>query len=286
MDFRRPAGSGAGEDSMKRSCLALMIALTACTDEKPQQQNPPPAKPPVSGPDRLVVQILLVSYKDALPKSDVKRSKDEARVVAQDLYTRARGGDDFAELVRKNSDDDPLGIVQLVNAGVAPKAGDAPREQMVKPVGDLAFSLKPGEVGITESQGGWYIVKRLDDSKIRHVEHVTVQHILISFEGANENIKTTRSKAVAESLAHEILEGAKKGEDFGKLTNKFSDDDPVGIYSMANLNVSNESKEMPRQGMVKGFGNVAFLLDVGEVGLAEYNKDSSPYGWHIIKRLK
>jgi hypothetical protein len=37
---------------------------------------------------------------------------------------------------------------------------------------------------------------------------------------------------------------------------------------------------------VARFGDVAFGLAVGEVGLAAYHAATSPYGWHVIKRLE
>lgn len=41
----------------------------------------------------------------------------------------------------------------------------------------------------------------------------------------------------------------------------------------------------PRGAMVPAFGDVGFALAVEEVGLAVYDKDASPFGWHGIKRL-
>ena len=41
-----------------------------------------------------------------------------------------------------------------------------------------------------------------------------------------------------------------------------------------------------RSGMVSSFGDVAFGLDVGEIGMARYHPGNSPYGWHIIKRIE
>jgi hypothetical protein len=38
--------------------------------------------------------------------------------------------------------------------------------------------------------------------------------------------------------------------------------------------------------MIPAFGNVGFALKVGEIGIASYDEQSSPYGWHIIKRLE
>lgn len=41
----------------------------------------------------------------------------------------------------------------------------------------------------------------------------------------------------------------------------------------------------PRAAMVAAFGDVGFSLGEGEVGLAEFDEEKSPFGWHIIKRL-
>ena len=44
--------------------------------------------------------------------------------------------------------------------------------------------------------------------------------------------------------------------------------------------------EYPREGMVKGFGDVGFSLPVGGIGMAKYDSETSKYGWHIIKRIE
>ncbi|MFK5955325.1 MAG: peptidylprolyl isomerase [Planctomycetota bacterium] len=41
----------------------------------------------------------------------------------------------------------------------------------------------------------------------------------------------------------------------------------------------------PRAAMVAGFGDIGFALGAGEVGLAVFDEEKSPFGWHIIKRL-
>jgi parvulin-like peptidyl-prolyl isomerase len=38
--------------------------------------------------------------------------------------------------------------------------------------------------------------------------------------------------------------------------------------------------------MVPAFGDAGFPLKVGEIGMASYDSTKSPYGWHIVKRLK
>jgi parvulin-like peptidyl-prolyl isomerase len=119
-------------------------------------------------------------------------------------------------------------------------------------------------------------------------QHITVQHILISFKGAVPDPKVTRTKQEAEALAKELFERAKKGEDFDALVKGYTDDQYPGIYNMSNFNVTPDSKkpEYSRSQMVKAFGDVGFSLKVGDIGMAVFNPETSKYGWHIIKRLK
>jgi hypothetical protein len=119
-------------------------------------------------------------------------------------------------------------------------------------------------------------------------DHITVQHILISFKGSIPKEDVTRTRAEAESLALEVFERAKKGEDFDSLVKEFTDDQHPGIYSMSNIGVPpDESKgEYSRERMVKVFGDVGFKLKVNAIGLGEYDPEKSKYGWHIIMRIK
>ena len=118
-------------------------------------------------------------------------------------------------------------------------------------------------------------------------QHIKVQHILIGFRGSVRGKKITRSKAEAETLAYEVLKLAQKEDaDFGKLVEEYTDDAYPGIYAMANYGVAPEGGEFRRQGMVAAFGDVGFPLDVGGVGIANYARQKSPYGWHIITRLE
>jgi parvulin-like peptidyl-prolyl isomerase len=96
----------------------------------------------------------------------------------------------------------------------------------------------------------------------------------------------TRSQDEARALAAQVLERAKKGEDFDELVRTYTDDRAPGIYSMSNTGVAPASGEFPRERMVPAFGNVGFSLAPGEVGMAQFDPRTSPYGWHIIKRLE
>ena len=55
---------------------------------------------------------------------------------------------------------------------------------------------------------------------------------------------------------------------------------------MANNGVTPAAGEYARNRMVPAFGDAGFPLQVGGIGMASYDKDKSPFGWHIVKRLK
>jgi foldase protein PrsA len=119
-------------------------------------------------------------------------------------------------------------------------------------------------------------------------DFVTVQHILIAFSGSVPDDEVTRTQQEAAHLAQELYERAKSGEDFDSLVEEYTDDSFPGVYQMAN----DESKADPartifaRKQMAKSFGDVAFSLAVGEIGMASYHPQDSKYGWHVILRLR
>jgi len=115
-------------------------------------------------------------------------------------------------------------------------------------------------------------------------EHILVGHVLLSFSGTRT--KATRSQAAAEKLAYEVLARARKGDDFNKLIKDFSDDEGEGVYGLANHRVNPVGNEYERRRMVPAFGDVGFKLEVGAIGMSTFDPQKSPYGWHVIKRLK
>ncbi|HET9252303.1 MAG TPA: peptidylprolyl isomerase [Candidatus Eisenbacteria bacterium] len=116
--------------------------------------------------------------------------------------------------------------------------------------------------------------------------HIEVQHILIGFAGSVPGKGITRSQEEARALAHEILAKARGGENFDQLVSQHTDDSPPGIYRMSNTGVSAAEGEFPRERMVPAFGNVGFNLSPGNIDIAEYDPSASPYGYHVIKRLR
>ncbi len=121
---------------------------------------------------------------------------------------------------------------------------------------------------------------------------ITIQHILIGFKnGTIPGVERSKEEAAAlvDTLMAEIADGA----DFDKLVKQHTDDSHPGIYHMVNTGEQGDmtSKDQSewvfkRDEMVAAFGNAGFILDIGEVGVAQYDDAASPYGWHIVKRLK
>lgn len=108
-------------------------------------------------------------------------------------------------------------------------------------------------------------------------EKIEIQHILIGFQGAPRLRGVTRSKDEAKALAQKVYAEAIGGGDFDALVKQYTNDSAPGIYPMTKAG---------RAGMAKGFGDVGFRLKVGEIGVSPWDAAASPFGWHIIKRLK
>lgn len=127
-----------------------------------------------------------------------------------------------------------------------------------------------------------------ETQKAPEPEYITVQHILIGFSGSLPGKAVSRTKQEAQELAQEIFKRAQSGEDFDQLVREYTDDSYPGKYKMANfgLPANAEQNIFARDRMVKAFGDVGFPLAVGEIGMAGHDPQSSPYGWHIIKRVE
>ncbi|MBX3464025.1 MAG: peptidylprolyl isomerase [Planctomycetes bacterium] len=106
---------------------------------------------------------------------------------------------------------------------------------------------------------------------------ITVQHVLIAFQGAPRITGVTRSKDEAKALAERVWAEAIGGADFQALMRQHSNDSGPGEYPLTKAG---------RAQMVPGFGDVGFRLRVGEIGVAPWDAQKSPYGWHVVKRVK
>ena len=106
-------------------------------------------------PTSVAAQHVLVAYKGAerVPKG-ITRTKANAKERAEQVATKAKAGADFTALVTEYTDD-PGSKERLGSLG------KFTREKVSKPVSDVAFALKVGEVsGVVESPFGFHVLKR------------------------------------------------------------------------------------------------------------------------------
>jgi len=117
-------------------------------------------------PERVKVRHILLKTTDR-PKEEILA----IRAKAEGLLKQLRGGADFAELAKKNSED----------PGSGAKGGDLDwivRGQTVKAFEDTAFSLKPGQLSdVVTTEYGFHILQVLDRQQagVRPFQEVRVQ---------------------------------------------------------------------------------------------------------------
>ncbi len=148
------------------ACAALTSPPETEVEPKPAAlgsvaaPSPPPKlrevqAPPPKEEEKIGASHILVSYKESRNAAPtITRTKDQARKRAEEALKKAKAGKDFAALAKEYSDD----------PGSGAKGGDLgmfPKTMMVKPFGDAAFALKPGEIsGIVETDFGFHVIKR------------------------------------------------------------------------------------------------------------------------------
>lgn len=117
--------------------------------------SPPAATRP--GPVQIGASHFLVSYKGAMRAAPyIDRTKEEARLLAEELRGRALGGEDFAQIASQFSDDRG----SAANGG---SLGVFRRDQMVPEFSEAAFALEIGEVSeVVESPFGFHVILRTE----------------------------------------------------------------------------------------------------------------------------
>ena len=175
-------------------------------------------------PDRITIQHVLISFKETAVQAD--RSKEAAEILAAEVLEMARGGTDFAALVRDHSDD--------------PIAPDDPQPGVYR-------LLNNGAEGMDFAQ---------------------------AVSGLNERAEAQDAKF-------------RKAIEAGELAVADAEEQMTAFIDGLRAEADKAQRELPhpRGAMVAAFGDVGFALEPGECGLAVYDDESSPFGWHIIRRI-
>jgi peptidyl-prolyl cis-trans isomerase D len=132
--------------------------------------------------------------------------KDDAEVKAraEALLKQAKAGADFADLAKKNSEDE----------ATAPNGGDLDffgRGKMVPEFDQVAFALKPGEISdLVKTQFGYHIIKLVDKKE------GTTRTLADVRQQLTDQIAFERAQAQASDLAQNIQKQISKPADLDK----------------------------------------------------------------------
>ena len=122
---------------------------------------------------------------------------------------------------------------------------------------------------------------------------ILVDQILIAFKGAKPyGDATERSRAEAKKLARSLIDRIEAGVPFATLKKEYSDyrlpksDSIGGPVTACNAGVRPRQWEVPFDNLYRGWRNTAFALEVGQIGLVEYDTKDAPEGYTILYRLR
>ena len=163
----------------RRAAIAVLSAGLAClalpgcdgtltgigrTERAPETPLPPaPAwnatasRGAADEPQEIGARHLLVMFAGSkmAPKS-ITRTRDQARLRADEALGRIKAGEDFGKVVAAYTDE-PGGAER------EGRLGRFTRDQMVRAFSDAAFALKKGEVsGVVESPFGFHVIQRTE----------------------------------------------------------------------------------------------------------------------------
>lgn len=209
---------------------------------------------------------VLIMYRGATNAPPAfKRTKEEARKLAEKVRQRAiEGKEAFSVLASRNSDS-PSGRLR---GGVIAPIGPARLPKGLEPYLDAVRQLAEGAISkVIETEYGFHVIKRLP------LERVMVRHIVIGFNGAETKPKSSRTKGQAKVLAEKVYQLTQaKDADFSSLVKEYSEDTLAGEGGL--LPTFSRGEMIPR------FEQFAFGLRKGEVSHPVETK----LGFHIIKR--
>jgi NIMA-interacting peptidyl-prolyl cis-trans isomerase 1 len=150
------APEAAPASSASATSAAAAPPTTASAPPLAATSAAPAAQPPTKATQISARHVLIQWMGAQHAGSSVVRTRDQARVVAEEVLRRAKAGEDFARLAVEYSDE----------PGAAARGGSLGRfghGQMVKAFEDAAFALKPGDISeIIESPFGFHIIQRTE----------------------------------------------------------------------------------------------------------------------------
>jgi len=200
-------------------------------------------------PKQVKARHILFKVPPDAPESEETNAKDRALAILK----RVRDGEDFATLAKEYSQDP-----------TASKGGDFgyfKRGQLAKPLEELAFTLKTGEIGgPVRTPSGWHIVKveEIKDASIKTLPEV------------RDQIEETLRKDISQDMAHERALS---------LMDQMPYDIELATYAAQHGLTGKESDYFPKNGTIPVLGGDERLkesinsLGKGEVSEVIEHKD-------------
>jgi parvulin-like peptidyl-prolyl isomerase len=186
--------------------------------------------------------------------SDLPSAKDSQDVADQinSVLAQAKSGIDFLELQKEYSETSP--------APAFFKHGEMTKEKE-----DAVFSAKAGDlVGPISDYEGYHLFKVLEDKK-GGAPFVKASHILLP-------AATPEQETASKKLAVELIQRAKKGEDFTSLARRYSTE-PAAAQTGGELGWFGKGR------MVKSFEDAALNGRPGQI----IGPVKTQFGIHVIK---
>lgn len=199
----------------------------------------------------------------AVPQAATPEQLESAEKLAQNVYERAKAGEDFARLAVQHSNSQTA----LDGGSLGWRKGT----ELPTIVADAVVNLKPGEVSEPiRAPTGFHIVKlneiRGGEQQVI-IDQVHARHILMR---PNE----LQDDATVKQKLSELRERILKGEDFAGLA-KTTSEDPASAADGGDLGWNGPGTFVPE------FERVLNSLEVNEIS----EPFQTQYGWHIVQVL-
>lgn len=203
-----------------------------------------------------VSHILIRLQQDATPADTLKAWKE-----INNIYNRLQK-EDFAKVAKEASEDPSV----AQNNG---RLGFISAFRTVYPFETMAYNTPVGSISKpVRTAFGYHIIKV--HARRNSLGEVLVSHIM-KFTSRSDEEVNKKAKITIDSIYDRVL----KGDDFGTLASKYSQDKSSSIRN-------GELSWFGTGRMVAEFETAAFALkNIGDVSAPI----QSPYGWHIIKLI-
>ncbi|MCX7834545.1 MAG: peptidylprolyl isomerase [bacterium] len=205
----------------------------------------------------------------SFPEKPSTADSNHAKELAEELYQRAKRGENFAELARNYSEDNS-----------APNGGDLGyfgRNRMVKPFEEVAFATPVDSIAPPVlTQFGWHVIKvtgrKFEPSKTNPKEKeemVQASHILIKFQPSME------TKDLVRDRARNFMNAALEKKDLLKVAKEFDVKiDTTGLFT--------KSGSIPKVGRAPLVTAFAFDSKIGDISYPYWVRN----GWYVFGLLE